>query len=464
MLRFGLWSPLAGVGYLPASVVGSLVFAALGYIVGLYSLFQTRRDLFQRMIAVGAGVGLGYLAILAYGSIDFDGRVGRGVMALSVPIVTIGLVLHHVALWRKSLDYRERLAVLVGRPFHEREAELFEKVQQTHTELVGVIEVGGYRSRAGHCLGSFEDVFRIVERDQVDTLLCPSELLGDGDLARTVRELRYRGVAVLSLTDLCEEFFQAIPLKLASAEWLLRASGQTRVFYVHKVKRVFDVGVSILCLLALALPFLLAVLAVKCTSPGKVFYRQQRCGRFGKPIEVIKLRTMREDAEADGPQWAARKGDHRLTPVGGFFRKFRIDEIPQLWLVLCGQMSFVGPRPERAEIIQQIADDIPLFSERLMVQPGLTGWAQVNFPYGASVDDAKRKLEYDLYYMKHMSVFLDFFILLDTIRIVFLGGAAKGPGKQLGEFSRLLAEPFQVPSRKRLRSGARDLGKPVSVS
>ena len=156
-------------------------------------------------------------------------------------------------------------------------------------------------------------------------------------------------------------------------------------------------------------------------------------------------RSMRTDAEKDGVQWSSAKGDSRVTLIGGFLRRYRIDEIPQLWHVLCGDMSFVGPRPERPEIITQLARDIPYYEERQMVQPGITGWAQVSYPYGATTLDARRKLEYDLYYMKHMSLFLDVFILLDTVRIVLSGGATamhrvESESATLQEWTRLRTE------------------------
>jgi lipopolysaccharide/colanic/teichoic acid biosynthesis glycosyltransferase len=163
------------------------------------------------------------------------------------------------------------------------------------------------------------------------------------------------------------------------------------------------------------------MLAVKLTSPGPVFYRQARSGRFGRLFNITKLRTMCANAEQGGPVWST-ENDPRVTPVSRFLRKYRIDELPQLFHVLMGDMSFVGPRPERPEIIEKLAKAIPYYQERLMVQPGISGWAQVNYPYGASVEDAWRKLEYDLYYMKNMGVFLDIFILLDTVRIVLCGG------------------------------------------
>jgi lipopolysaccharide/colanic/teichoic acid biosynthesis glycosyltransferase len=148
-----------------------------------------------------------------------------------------------------------------------------------------------------------------------------------------------------------------------------------------------------------------------------------RSGRFGKPFEVLKFRSMLVDAEADGQARWWQANDPRETLLGKWLRKFRVDEIPQLVNILRGDMSFVGPRPERPEFVEQLSKEVPFYEERLMLLPGLTGWAQVNYPYGSSVDDARRKLEFDLYYLKHMSLVLDFFVLLDTIRAVVRGGA-----------------------------------------
>ena len=213
---------------------------------------------------------------------------------------------------------------------------------------------------------------------------------------------------------------------MVSPEWLLNAIGETHLLYIKTVKRLFDIVVSALGLVFSFPILLLGMLAVKLSSSGPIFYCQTRSGRFGKPFSMIKLRTMCVDAEKDGAQWAKGgvngSGDPRVTWAGGFLRRFRIDEIPQLWNVLKGEMSFVGPRPERPEMITSLAKDVPYYEERMMVQPGITGWAQVNYPYGATVLDARRKLEYDLYYLKNMGLFLDVFILLDTVRAVLFGG------------------------------------------
>jgi exopolysaccharide biosynthesis polyprenyl glycosylphosphotransferase len=261
----------------------------------------------------------------------------------------------------------------------------------------------------------------IVKAERISRILCTGKSLRDVSLLKRFCELRYSGVSVMPLISLCEEVDQYVPLELLTPEWLLSASGEPHLLYIKKVKRLFDIVVSIGGLI-LASPLLLAgMVAVKLTSPGPVFYRQIRSGRFGRVVKVTKLRTMCDKAEKAGPVWST-ENDPRVTTVGRILRRYRIDELPQLFHVLMGTMSFVGPRPERPEMIEKLATAIPYYQERLMVQPGITGWAQVNYPYGSSVEDARRKLEYDLYYMKNMSVFLDLFILLDTVRIVLCGG------------------------------------------
>src|SRR5262249_14655830 len=172
--------------------------------------------------------------------------------------------------------------------------------------------------------------------------------------------------------------------------------------------------------LVLAVPVMaLVALAIKLGSPGPIMYHQRRVGKHGRIFVVHKFRTMRVDAEADtGPVWAAKDGDPRVTTVGRWLRRRRLDELPQLWNVLVGDMSLVGPRPERPEFVTALAQRIPFYGQRHIVRPGLTGWAQIRYTYAASIEDALQKLQYDLYYIKHLSIALDLFIILDTIKTV----------------------------------------------
>ena len=179
-------------------------------------------------------------------------------------------------------------------------------------------------------------------------------------------------------------------------------------------------------MLILAAPVIaLTALIVKLESPGPAFFRQRRVGLFGEHFEILKLRSMRQDAEVGGKAVWAQKDDPRVTRVGAFIRKVRIDELPQAWSVLKGDMSFVGPRPERPTFVLDLEARLPFYAERHMVKPGITGWAQVNYPYGASIEDARHKLEYDLYYAKNYTPFLDLIIILQTVRVVLWHDGAR---------------------------------------
>ncbi len=232
-------------------------------------------------------------------------------------------------------------------------------------------------------------------------------------------KMKLDGVRVSELSSFLERQTGRVDLRSASPSWLIFSDGFLGSQYLSvMMKRVFDVIVSGVLLLLTAPILLVAIIAVKLTSPGAVFYRQQRVGQLGKVFDVVKLRTMRNDAEKDGkPQWA-QKSDPRVTSVGRVLRLTRIDEIPQIFNVFRGDMSFVGPRPERPFFVQDLAAQIPYYNERHVVKPGITGWAQINYPYGASLDDARHKLEYDLYYIKNYSLFLDMLIIVQTVRVV----------------------------------------------
>jgi sugar transferase (PEP-CTERM system associated) len=237
--------------------------------------------------------------------------------------------------------------------------------------------------------------------------------------------LKNRGVQVQDGNDVYESITGKVPIESIRLSWLLFSPGcySSRFFLIYK--RVASLVTSIIGLL-LSLPLLpFVVLAIKISSPGKILYRQDRVGREGVVFRCYKFRTMQYDAEADsGPTWA-KDDDPRITRVGRFLRKTRMDEIPQLWNVLRGDMSLVGPRPERPEFVAALNEKIPYYHLRHSVRPGITGWAQVLYKYGSSVEDAKEKLRYDLYYIKNASAGLDLLIILNTIKIVVLGRGAR---------------------------------------
>jgi sugar transferase (PEP-CTERM system associated) len=232
-------------------------------------------------------------------------------------------------------------------------------------------------------------------------------------------DLKFRGVEVEEAIDFYERVTGRISVPALKPSDVIFARGFSARRRTHAVKRAFDVAASAVGLV-LALPLLgLAAIAIKLDTPGPVLYSQVRAGAFGRPFRVRKLRSMRTDAETSGPVWAAEH-DPRVTRVGRFLRRTRLDEVPQLWNVLVGEMSLVGPRPERPVFIAQIERSIPFFRQRLCVKPGVTGHAQVRCRYGASVEDALEKLEYDLFYIKRLSLWFDLSILIDTVKVVLL--------------------------------------------
>jgi sugar transferase (PEP-CTERM system associated) len=226
------------------------------------------------------------------------------------------------------------------------------------------------------------------------------------------------GVTFDDLASAYEEYTGKIALEALRPSWFVFLPGFRRTHPVWLARRTLDIGLALAGLL-LSAPFLLTAAAlVRLTSPGSALYRQDRVGLHGRVFTIYKLRTMRADAEArTGPAWSTLN-DPRITPVGSVLRKTRIDELPQLWNVLRGDMSFVGPRPERPQFVRQLTEAIPFFNQRHVVKPGITGWAQVRHVYAASIEDSVEKLQYDLYYIKNMSLWLDLLILVETVKTV----------------------------------------------
>ena len=238
--------------------------------------------------------------------------------------------------------------------------------------------------------------------------------------------IKTTGVHVNDLSTFLERETGRVDLDSVNPSWLIFSDGFSAGRRISTIaKRCFDMLASGLLLLLTGPIILFFALLVKLESKGPAFFRQTRVGRFGEDFQILKLRSMRTDAEAGGKAIWASENDPRITRVGRFIRKVRIDELPQAWSVLKGEMSFVGPRPERPEFVSDLEKEMPYYAERHMVKPGITGWAQINYPYGASVEDARHKLEYDLYYAKNYTPFLDLLILIQTLRVVLWPDGAR---------------------------------------
>ena len=263
-----------------------------------------------------------------------------------------------------------------------------------------------------------EDVSAQIVEHQLNMFILPMNLHADLDQTKTIYDCLGKGVVFLDSTRAFEFFARRIPIDSIDHYWFLRNVQDQRNDVIEWGKRCMDFAVA-LGLLLITLPLWLCVyLAIQLDDGGPLFYRQTRVGRNGQLFDILKFRTMRSDAEHDGAQWA-QKNDTRVTRVGRLLRRTHLDELPQVLNVLKGEISLVGPRPERPEFVQQLEKEIPHYSMRHLVKPGVTGWAQIRFRYARSVTDAKMKFEYDLYYIKNRSLVMDILVLIKTIQLVF---------------------------------------------
>jgi len=399
---FPLDADIAALG-----VVFAVVTAGIATTAGLYNpnVCLERRRLVSS--ALVAGIVAFPVLLLMSGSFQI-GLTGRVALWLGVALLVwqAGIMLTHLAfsalLRRKGMV--RRVMILGAEPQVSRLADVLRSPRSRLFEPV-----------IGTTAALLSPEYLRQRRIWGIVVASPSE--ADTSSAALL-DSKFRGTRVLSATAFCEQHLGRIDLDHVDEQWLLCADGFAQGKLFNWLKRGLDIAVS-LSLLVLTLPvMLLVVLLIKLESPGPVLYRQQRLGLDGHPLTLLKFRSMTVDAEAGGnPRWAQHR-DPRITRIGRFIRPLRIDELPQLLNVLAGEMSMVGPRPERPHFVKQLSQVIPLYRHRTHVKPGLTGWAQVNYPYGASVEDAREKLAYDLYYIKNRGVLLDLLILFATVRVI----------------------------------------------
>ncbi|MGH9387873.1 MAG: TIGR03013 family XrtA/PEP-CTERM system glycosyltransferase [Vicinamibacterales bacterium] len=387
-------------------------------------LVAERRELFTRMLeALGAASLI--LALIYYWFPDLV--VGRGVFLISALFVIV-----LVGGWRLAFYWlgprlapRERLLLVgTGAGALALSKELFDR-HELGVTIVGFVDpdptmVGQPMINPG-VIGTIEDIPSIVRGLGVDRVVVSlTDARGKLPMEKLLEMRLGSGVAFDHLATVYEKYTGKIAVENLRPSWLIFAEGFRKTRALQAVKRAMDVVLSMTSLIFLAPVGLLVAILVKLTSRGPVFYHQTRVGYQGRHFVVHKFRSMRTDAEAEtGAVWAS-SNDVRVTPLGRWLRLTRLDEVPQLWNVLLGEMSLVGPRPERPEFVSKLTESIPFYGLRNGVRPGLTGWAQVRYTYGASVEDALEKLQYDLFYMKHVSITLDLLILFLTVKTVLL--------------------------------------------
>jgi sugar transferase (PEP-CTERM system associated) len=418
-------------------VTMSLAIITFMYYFDLYdsSILGNRREVLIRLTQV---LGIVYCILVLLYYLYPPMELGRGISSIGLLLVAMLLFSWRGMFWKiNSVPRFAERAVILGEGSLAKLLELeFESRPELGLRVVGHIPTTGNETHQGGRervraysdppgADAVEDLARMFKSLRANRIIVT---MGDrrGKLpVDLLLSLKCRGLLVQDGVELYEEITGKVPIESVRLGWLLFSPGchASRLHLAYK--RASSILVSVLGLI-LCFPLVpLVILAIWFTSPGPIFYRQRRVGRDGVIFHCYKFRTMRADAEADtGPTWAL-DSDPRITRVGHFLRMTRLDEIPQLWNVLRGDMSLVGPRPERPEFVGALAQEIPYYNLRHTIRPGITGWAQIRYKYGSSIEDAKEKLRYDLFYIKNMSLGLDLLVFVQTIKVILWARGAK---------------------------------------
>lgn len=440
---------LGMVDFLLLIVAGEAGWSLRSWQIGGDADFDTA--LLPHLLVFAATLQLAMVGVGAYGVDALRSMrlaAARLVVAVSLGVLLLSLIfflLPAVGFWRSNLLYAMVLALLIL--FATR--LLFERTlgSEAFRRRVLVLGAGPRAARlqalargdgAGFVIAGYVAmndgpvaVAGAVNRADIPNLSAHVVRLGASEVVLALEErrnalpladllrIKTTGVHVNEISSFLERETGRVDLDSLNPSWLIFSDGFSAGRRLSAAgKRLFDILVSAAILFLFAPVILVTALLVKAESAGPAFFRQRRIGLYGEPFEILKIRSMRQDAEVGGKAVWAQKDDPRVTRVGSIIRKLRIDELPQAWTVLKGEMSLVGPRPERPQFVADLEARLPFYTERHVVKPGITGWAQINLPYGASVEDAREKLEFDLYYAKNYTPFLDLLILLQTVRVV----------------------------------------------
>jgi sugar transferase (PEP-CTERM system associated) len=416
-------------GYWKAAFAMSFCLAAF-YLFDLYDfvVMHDRRELVLRLVQA---LGLAWIA-LALSFYAFPGlMLGRSISLIALPLA-LGLMVA----WRVSIhwflghpDFGERILIVgSGNLAVELAREVLSRPDAGY-RIIGFVgtdsDLLGKSLINPRVIGLTEQLGAIVKEEGIDRIVVAmGERRGQFPSDKLLQLSLAGDVSIEEGAAFYERLTGRVSLSMLRPSWLI-FTGRGRQAKFATVSR--DTVHRLVALLGavLSLPIvLLTAILIKIDSRGPVFYKQERVGKNGRTFVLTKFRSMKLDAEKSGPVWAT-KGDDRATRVGRIIRKVRIDEIPQFWNIIRGEMSFVGPRPERPHFVAQLAKEIPYYEQRHLIAPGLTGWAQINYPYGASIEDARQKLQYDLFYIKNNSLLLDAIILFETIKIILFGRGAQ---------------------------------------
>lgn len=404
-----------------------LVFAGVLFIsmaaMGLYNSRQRSRlaGLIARVAASVLGGGM-FITILFY--VFPQLHIGRGALLLSLVMAFSGSVIARI-IFDTLVDedvFKRRVLVYGSGRRATSIARLRRRSDRRGFMVVGYVPAEGDESSdvpEQEKLPTSVDLMTYCERHRVDEIVVAMDDRRRRFPMDQLLECRLEGVEILELVSFLERETGKVRLDLLNPSWMIFSEGFGRGRIHDTLERAFDIVASLILLVVAAPLMVLTALAIKILEGPKasIFYRQVRVGQYGRPFRLLKFRSMREDAEKNGAQWAS-KNDSRVTTIGAFTRLTRIDELPQILNVLRGEMSFVGPRPERPEFVEQLEERIPYYRERHTIKPGITGWAQLCYPYGSSEQDATEKLQYDLFYVKNHSLLFYLAILVQTVEVI----------------------------------------------
>lgn len=424
ILRLGLSS---GWDYIKSNPWAFILTGCI-YIITFFSteLYDMRKDFksIGNVMAVTAASTSAFIitALLFY--INWSLRIGRGVFILNGILIILFIVG-----WRILYSYLleqpifKRNALIIGAGWAGKTiVQEINRSQKSGLRIVGFVDDDPLKKNdlieGLPVLGNRYALDRIIRRNDVALIVAAITHEKHADLIKALINCSWRGIDITDMPTLYEQITGKIPFKHINNMWMLHIAIGKPKLYSRLIKPVIETAVALVLCIILA-PFMLIIaMLIKIDSRGRVLYTQERIGKDGRKFNIIKFRTMVADAETHTGAVYAADNDPRITKIGGILRKFGLDEIPQLLNVIKGDMSLIGPRPEREVFIQEFEKKIPFYSQRLLVRPGLTGWAQVKFPYASSIEQTEEKLQYDLYYIKNISFILDVVIFLKTMRVV----------------------------------------------
>ena len=417
---------------------GAAFFIILSYLLSFYLLdlynpnYKIKSFVYLTRYLLAIIISALLIAVIFYFTPPTESplKFGRGIYAINIVLVAVtGYV------WRFLLNsvfiafQKPKRVVIVGAGTSGR--TIYHELQHSgEFQVLGFLDDRHEHNRkkigAHEVIGGSNLLSKMVNEGDIDVAVVSITYKNNPDFIKDLLYCKMRGVEIFDIPHLYEELALKVPVqyltdsKIAFTTFL----GLRRNIYMTRIKPPVDKFLAFIGLLLTVPVNILASFAIIIDSRGPVFYRQSRVGLDGKIFQVTKFRSMMTDAEANGVAWA-QDNDPRITRVGKVIRKLRIDEIPQMWNIMKGEMSFIGPRPERPEFVQHLSEELPFYAFRHSVKPGITGWAQVKYQYGASKEDALEKLQYDLYYIKNLSFLLDLNILLRTVRVVLFGKGAR---------------------------------------